>query len=144
MAAPPGSAFVPLLAGWSFAPLRSRELGVPVARPVSGFDELSEASYVWALDACGRGPLAFVEAEYFGGTGAQSAAVFEAGSMVLGPLRSETTWDGSVFAAPPAHERAINVALRRLGVAASAGLDEFDTVGLGRHRSNDGFRTSQR
>jgi hypothetical protein len=31
--------------------------------------------------------------------------------------------------------RGINAALRHLGVVAAPGLDEFDTVGLGNHRS---------
>jgi hypothetical protein len=63
------------------------------------------------------GPLAYVEAEYFGGVGEQHAAV----------------WDGGTTGS------AISQALRRLGAVASAGEDEFSAVGLDRHRHGEGW-----
>ncbi|MCX4576086.1 hypothetical protein OHB41_23465 [Streptomyces sp. NBC_01571] len=77
------------------------------------------------------GPVAYVEAEYFGGVGEQQAAVWDAGTVVLGPLHVQ---EGQPF--PPAGS-AISQALRRLGVVASAGEDEFSAVGLGRHRHGE-------
>lgn len=70
------------------------------------------------------GPLAYVETDYFGGEGEQGAAVAQEGRLVFGP----TLGDGS-----------INHALRLLGAAGHAGRDEFDAVGLGRRRGNDGW-----
>ncbi|MFK4117208.1 hypothetical protein [Streptomyces longwoodensis] len=79
------------------------------------------------------GPVAYVEAEYFGGVGEQRAAVWEGGALVLGPLHAE---EGRPF--PPAGSP-VSRALRRLGVAARAGEDEFSAVGLHRHRTSGGW-----
>ncbi|MFC7613506.1 hypothetical protein ACFQV2_07705 [Actinokineospora soli] len=76
-----------------------------------------------ALAACSAlGPVAYVEAEYFGGHGSQAAQVWDGGEAVLGP-------DVDPSAGTP-----ISQALRRLGVARGPDGDEFDAVGLGRHR----------
>ncbi|GAA2406205.1 hypothetical protein GCM10010420_37630 [Streptomyces glaucosporus] len=74
------------------------------------------------------GPVAYVEAEYFGGTGGQSAAVWDAGALALGPLRLA---EGEPF---PAGGGPVSRALRRLGASAEGAFDEFEAVGLGRHR----------
>lgn len=66
--------------------------------------------------------LAYVEAEFFGGAGAQAHALFSAGEMV-GPV----VVSGA----------AINDALRYLGVQKGDATDEFDVVGLGQHRATD-------
>jgi hypothetical protein len=66
------------------------------------------------------GKVVYVEAEFFGGVGMQANCLFESGRLVSGPA---------------IHERAINEALRFVGVAISGAVDEFDTVGLGRVRS---------
>ncbi|WP_433268823.1 hypothetical protein ACQPZF_05225 [Actinosynnema sp. CS-041913] len=81
------------------------------------------------LAACsGAGPVAYVEAEYFGGVGQQAAQVWDGGAVVLGPL-----WLG--MGSPlPAAGGPISRALRRLGVVKGEHFDEFDAVGLGRRR----------
>ncbi|MGW1894207.1 hypothetical protein ACWCP6_28790 [Streptomyces sp. NPDC002004] len=79
------------------------------------------------------GPVAYVEAEYFGGVGEQRAAVWDGGTLVLGPLHVE---EGQPF--PPAGSP-ISQALRRLGVAAGADEDEFSAVGLDRHRHGEAW-----
>lgn len=77
------------------------------------------------------GPVAYVEADYFGGTGEQRAAVWEAGRLVLGPLHN------GVDEAFPAEGSPISQALRRLGARRGEHGDEFDAVGLIRHRDTD-------
>ncbi|GHF51637.1 hypothetical protein [Streptomyces griseosporeus] len=79
------------------------------------------------------GPVAYVEAEYFGGVGEQRAAVWNGGRIVLGPLHVE---EGEPF---PSGGSPISQALRRLGVVASAGEDEFAAVGLDRHRHSEAW-----
>lgn len=74
-------------------------------------------------------PVAYVEADYFGGVGSQFAAVWQHASLVLGPLHK--TEDEP---APPPGMSPISQALRRLGVSAEGHHDEFAAVGLGRHR----------
>ncbi|MEK7466108.1 MAG: hypothetical protein AAB074_01725 [Planctomycetota bacterium] len=73
----------------------------------------------WIREASRSEFLAFISADFFGGEGSQWAVGMEGGEVVLGPLESPD---------------AINLILRRLGVRAASGCDEFDTVGLGRHR----------
>ena len=80
----------------------------------------------WSVD----GPVAYVEAEYFGGLGYQGAVVWQDGRIVLGPL---TTADDS----PVPDRSPISLALRHLGVSATGYVDEFAAVGLDRHRQMD-------
>ena len=77
---------------------------------------------------------AYIEAEFWGGTGMQAAVVLERSKIILGPEIS------------PA---AINSALRKMGVneahipvfglAVPTGQDPFSIVGLDRHRSVSGW-----
>lgn len=87
---------------------------------VEYFWKLSPGVMEWARRMSAIGPVAYVEAEFFGGIGDQSAVGWSGGSLVFGPLH-----------APDAKKEA----LRFLGVRAAGGHDEFDTVGLGRHRN---------
>ncbi|WP_424185371.1 hypothetical protein ACOBQX_26230 [Actinokineospora sp. G85] len=90
----------------------------------AGFDD--------ALAACSTtGPVAYVEAEFFGGPGTQSAQVWDGGKVVLGPLHLA---EGEPS---PAEGSPISQALRRLGVTKGDHFDEFDAVGLGRHRDTE-------
>ncbi|MBJ6637126.1 hypothetical protein H4K36_02640 [Streptomyces sp. DHE7-1] len=79
------------------------------------------------------GPVAYVEAEYFGGAGEQRAAVWDGGTVVLGPLHVE---EGAPF---PSAGSPISQALRRLGAVAGAGEDEFSAVGLDRRRQGEAW-----
>ena len=63
--------------------------------------------------------LAYVEAEFFGGEGTQAAWLIE---------------NENEFKEAFVHESAINEALKWLGVSADSGRDEFDALGLGKHR----------
>ncbi|MGI5478757.1 hypothetical protein [Streptomyces lavendofoliae] len=78
-------------------------------------------------------PVAYVEAEYFGGMGEQRAAVWDGGSVVLGPLHVE---EREPF---PSAGSPISQALRRLGVVATADEDEFSALGLERHRHSEAW-----
>jgi hypothetical protein len=78
-------------------------------------------------------PVAYVEAEYFGGTGSQFAAVWEDGVLVLGPVLKSEDESPPVQGLSP-----ISQALRRLGASADGHDDDFDAVGLGRHRHVQG------
>jgi hypothetical protein len=68
--------------------------------------------------------LAYIETEYFGGVGAQSAAVFENKEVIYGPKQAEVG--------------PINDALQIIGVSKSKGHhDEFESVGLADFRSSE-------
>ncbi|MFD3353234.1 hypothetical protein [Streptomyces fradiae] len=135
----PGSRVVPLGQGLSLMPMTDevvaavtdgsdgRALGF--RRLPGGFDALLAQ---WSA----AGPIAYVEAEYFGGDGEQRAAVWVDGALALGPLDEPTKKRFSRAVSP------ISLALRRLGARSSPGEDEFQAVGLGRHRSNEDWISS--
>jgi hypothetical protein len=90
--------------------------------PAPDFAWLPAALLPHLLDLSERGPVAYVEAEYHGGSGEQRSAVWRGRAMTSGPDRS--SW-------------AINSALRALGVEREGDHDAFDTLGLGRHRDTE-------
>lgn len=75
----------------------------------------------------GTDGLAYVEAEFFGGSGSQGAALYRDGTLewlsAYGPI-------GKVMTLTPLSE-----ALQRLGVQRGEASDEFDALKLGRHRN---------
>ncbi|WP_326623337.1 hypothetical protein OG863_40460 [Streptomyces decoyicus] len=133
----PGSQVVPLGQGLSLMPMTDEifdavtdgsdggDLGF--WRLPGGFDTLLAQ---WSA----AGPIAYVEAEYFGGAGEQRAAVWADGSLALGPLDEPTKKRFSRAVSP------IPQAL--LGARKSLGEDEFEAVGLDRHRTNEDWISS--
>ena len=67
-------------------------------------------------------PVAYISTDYFGGAGEQKAAVYVKGKLV------ELNYGDY---------QPINVALAFLGVKKEGDKDEFDTVGLGKYRTDD-------
>ena len=95
--------------------------------------QLSSGDMAFAARASKGTALAFVETDYFGGTGSQSAILWDNGQIRLGPAlmnsnearnRPQSLWP-------------INATLRALGVSATDSNDEFEVSGLANHRSND-------
>jgi hypothetical protein len=110
------------------------EVTVTDAPQLDGFRK-APAGFDRALAACSaNGPVAYVEADYFGGTGEQSAMVWDAGQVVLGHLHLAEKVPAPVIGTP------ISQALRRLGVIKGDHPDEFDAVGLGRYRDTEDWR----
>jgi hypothetical protein len=88
----------------------------------AGFNYLSPALSAVLQTLSARSTLLYFETEYFGGMGTQGAAVFRDGELVFGPQAAELG--------------PINNALAVLGVrTVPPAVDEFETVGLQRHRS---------
>ena len=77
------------------------------------------------------GPVAYVEAEFFGGTGTQRAALWRAGGLALGPL---SVTEDEPF---PETGSPISRVLAELGVPRAGAHDEFEAAGLSRHRATD-------
>lgn len=93
------------------------------------FNRLGSTVAALIADASRGGPVAYVEAEYFGGVGEQHAAVWDGGVLAWGPMSI-----GFRQTVPP-QGTAISQALRRIGVTcADRSQDEFDAVGLRRRR----------
>ncbi|MEW4372087.1 hypothetical protein [Paenibacillus kandeliae] len=89
---------------------------------VEGMDVLTATVEAICLDISLSGMLAYVEAEYFGGSGSQSCNVWHDGRNVLKELQTD---------------QAFNQALRYLGVQRHDELDEFEQVQLARHRDTE-------
>jgi hypothetical protein len=83
-----------------------------------------------------KAPLAYVETEYFGGTGYQGAVVWVNGQIIFGPAIMGDIEDFQIVDLP---DNAINIALRKLGVLKGDRHDEFDAIGLGKHRYNESW-----
>ncbi len=122
-----------LYEGWQAIPVdeplhNAVEAAHPGAERPSGFD-VSPFGLDRALAAATEagGGLAYVETEYFGGTGEQSAMAYVDGREVMAPQRSRGGGGP------------INQSLRAIGATRSEANDEFDTVGLGLHRSMDDY-----
>ena len=77
------------------------------------------------------GPLAYIETDYFGGSGTQAAILYDREKVVLGPLQQETVWTGTEY---QSGDDAINPVLQRMGVHRGRARDEFDALQLGSHR----------
>jgi hypothetical protein len=97
-------------------------------------EKLSNAVVHWLKDLSTSDPVMYCEAEFFGGTGGQFAIVFHNQNVVFGPLFTMWGYDGNPSNVTSGSEMSINRVLRHLGVKAVPPHDEFDTVGLGRHR----------
>ena len=71
---------------------------------------------------CFKRPVAYLEAEFFGGVGTQASVVRKEHGLIFGPLVSP---------------HAINDALRLLGIEKGDHHDEFEALELGKHRDTD-------
>jgi hypothetical protein len=78
----------------------------------------------WAELISRSNPVAFLEAEFFGGVGSQAAIGWQDGKITFGTLQTND---------------AINQALRWLGISSAGHMDEFDTLALGRHRDTESW-----
>src|SRR4051812_47099825 len=113
----------PLGSGFALIPITDKLLDEVGASGESGqFYKLTPAIADWLHAISASAPAAYVEADFFGGVGGQSATVCAHGDQLLAPI----------------HEtRAINIALRLLGISRGTSHDEFEALGLPRHRHTD-------
>lgn len=98
-------------------------------REAEAFEFLTPGVEAWARALSVDCEVAYVETEYVAGEGFERAGVWSHGKLVLGPLEGA----GS-----------INQALRALGVRSAAGIEEFELVGLSRHRCLDDWLHDER
>jgi hypothetical protein len=73
--------------------------------------------------------IAKIETDYFGGIGHQRANLFVNGKKVYD---KSSEFD---YSANP-----INDVLKQMGIQSNPGMDEFDTIGLGKYRTNESFK----
>src|SRR6185436_12447340 len=129
----PGSRAVPLNGGWQAIPMSNGlyekiEEAFPGATRPPQLDVSPFGLETAMMEATREGGgLAYVETDYFGGSGGQSAMAAVDGEITREPQRSRG-------AGGP-----INSALRAIGMVKTEGMDEFDTIGLGERRSMNDY-----
>lgn len=116
----------PLLRGWEGRHAPDADFESPEERQrcidsaTAAFDEI--ATRCARISFAPGGAVAYVEAEYWAGSGNQAAFVWVEGEPVLGPIVADD---------------AINRALARIGVEPGFAGDPFSGLDLGRFRSNE-------
>lgn len=91
----------------------------PIGRPYSEFWKLSASLVEFARAMSIDGAVVYVETDYFGGVGTQASIAWRSNRVVYGPSKFDDS---------------INDALSTLGVSAGLSADEFQQLGLQRHR----------
>ncbi|RST52508.1 hypothetical protein [Variovorax sp. DXTD-1] len=99
-------------------------------------DDMAPGVAGLAKELSRAGPVAYISTEFFGGAGGQEAVVWDGGRVAL--LLSDGTDGGIAWPNSP-----VSRALRTIGVSAEDGKDEFDTLGLGTHRSTNAWAAAQ-
>lgn len=89
---------------------------------VQGFEKLSTTLVEWLREVSEQTLVAYVEAEFWGGIGAQSAVMWEKREVVFQSMNSQD---------------AINQVLQLFGIKVKGAIDEFAAVNLGRNRFTD-------
>jgi hypothetical protein len=87
----------------------------------------------------------YVSGETFGGPGTQEAVGWHEGRLFYGPAGTcdlEADREPGYQVVPPG-DSAINAGLRAMGVKATPGLDEYETIGLTRHRMTEDWINEQ-
>lgn len=89
---------------------------------VTGFEFLTENIENKTLDIIGNKKLAYVESEFFGGQGGHIGLIWKDGEReFIGDFKKST----------------MNEILKKLGVIRNRNQDEFETIGLDRHRDTE-------
>ncbi len=97
------------------------------------FDHLSGPIVSFLEEYSKKIPLAYIETDYFGGAGRQSAALWSDSKLNEGPFQSITFKKEELTIA--SDDKAINRVLKKMGVSNSISKDEFEAVGLERYRT---------
>ncbi|MGE5415669.1 MAG: hypothetical protein ACM3UZ_02675 [Acidobacteriota bacterium] len=88
---------------------------------MTGPCSLGETFTQYLITKSENAKVAYIEAKYWGGIGGQAGCIWYGGELVY-----ELVYEDNM--------EAINNVLSLMGIHAETGKDEFDTVGLGRHR----------
>ena len=134
-----GARVVPLSCGFGFLPLTEQLAGDEEQAPFEHMELLTARLGAWAEAASATFPLAYAETDYFGGGGWQAAMAWVGGKVAFGPVRTSDLYVDGKYTPTPLLDGAINRAVRLVGVDRASVGDEFDALGLGRHRSNESW-----
>ncbi len=101
------------------------------------YEELTKKTRKTLKELSFNGKCAYIETDYFGGTGVQISKAWHDGERIIGPLISFDGIDNpKVPSGATLVEDSINEALKAIDVYRHEGKDEFDSMRLGWYRSN--------
>jgi hypothetical protein len=128
--------FVSLAAGVSIMPLEHDYLFLTDGDQTSPKADFRFVVPPWLSDIVSCfSTSAYIEAEFWGGTGMQASIIFDGCQIVDGPVISSAAINFALRHLGINDERSITF----LGVPVSSGKDPFDIVDLGRHKSVSGW-----
>jgi hypothetical protein len=129
--------------GYGLVPITPQvfdRLGGGTVRPFGDtFWFLSSGVESLARKVSHTGPIAYLEAEIFGGSGTQAIVAWRDGEIWLEPATTEFRWPPNPASNP---QWAFNQALRQLGVDRGEAFDEFDALNLGKRRHTEDWQTT--
>jgi len=115
---------IPLEQGFAMIPLDAKLADIidpdKDSESIDDFIMLTDTLEKILLESLKEAKFAYLESEFFGGSGGHQGIVWEGGKRIL---KVSESYSGA------------NRILRELGVRRTSQLDEFDCLGLGRHRS---------
>jgi len=131
--------------GYSLIPLTNELLddmnelaNIGMEQSSDAFQNLSKSVEHVLKESAYSEPIGYLETEYCGGIGTQSAICYFKGKVLKGPLVTTTRWDHKMatYLRDPKGEGAINCILYELGLEKRGDMDAFDSLKLGSYRSN--------
>jgi hypothetical protein len=143
-AVPDGFAIVRLTADFGMLPITGDQVGR--LDPVAAGDDrippdwmLRQPVAALARSISADRAVVYIHSETFGGPGTRQAIAFRFGKLLYGPA---ATSDIEADLEPGyhlawGHNNAVNSGLRAIGVVASDDLDEYETIGLTKHRTTE-------
>ncbi|MFK7969119.1 MAG: hypothetical protein AB8F95_02075 [Bacteroidia bacterium] len=105
----------------------------PKTHEKSPLGSLPPTLHQYLLANSRQSEIAYIETEYFGGTGHQAAILYKDQNIALGPLITENNY----WEKDSEDQQAINAILSKMGVWCNQDKDEFEMLGLGKWRSNE-------
>ena len=96
--------------------------GIDQHKQIAEFESITPAIIWFAERLSMHGRVIYIEAEFFGGAGSQASVGWHNPELLFGPIKATG---------------AINQALHWLGVVRRQRQDEFDSIGLGNHRTTE-------
>lgn len=128
-----------LIGNYAFIPL-NRNVDSFKGYPLEPFDNLTPPIKKLLKELSFTGRCAFIETDFFGGSGTQVSVVYDKGKITLGPLTSRHKLSNNFIRSGDIQvlvvDEAINQALQFIGIISHAGKDEFNTARLGAFRDN--------
>ncbi len=86
-------------------------------------------------------PVAYIEVDFFGGTGTQASIAWRDEQVVFGPIKYEFE---AGTEEPPRERWPVNAALAAIGATPGNSIDEFDALRLGQHRHTEDWLNPDR